>query len=65
MSFDLNNSTSYFNKKFVPFKDASISIASSAVLYGLGVYTVNCLFVNQKTSKKYLFRLSDHYKILL
>ncbi|MBC7767003.1 branched-chain amino acid aminotransferase, partial [Arenimonas sp.] len=30
----------YFNNKIIPIESANLSIASSAVLYGLSVYTV-------------------------
>ncbi len=51
-----------FGGKLVPFKEANVSIASSAVLYGLSVYTV---FHVAKTDKSLLaFRLQDHFKRL-
>jgi branched-chain amino acid aminotransferase len=45
---------------FVPFKDATVSIASSPVLYGLAVYTVFAVNLGKK-GEKYAFRLKDHY----
>lgn len=52
----------YLNKKVVSFESAHLSIASSAVLYGLSVYTV---FYVVPDGKKYrAFRLDEHYKRL-
>ena len=42
---------------------ASVSIASSAVLYGLSVYTVFPIAV--KGSERYAFRLTDHFRRLV
>lgn len=53
----------YIEDEFVPFSEANLSIASSAVLYGLSVYTV---FPVNKTEKGLAaFRLEDHFKRLL
>ncbi|MBI4979174.1 MAG: aminotransferase class IV [Spirochaetes bacterium] len=54
----------FFNNDIVPIGDASLSIASSAVLYGLSVYTV---FPVSVTADKTLlaFRLGDHYRRLI
>lgn len=53
----------YFGDKIVPISDANVSVASSAVLYGLSVYTV---FPILKTSRGLAaFRLHDHYQRLL
>lgn len=53
----------FFGNKLVPLKEANLSVASSAVLYGLSVYTV---FPISKNSKGQLvaFRLADHFKRL-
>jgi branched-chain amino acid aminotransferase len=52
----------YFGDKIVPFADANLSIASSALLYGLSVYTV---FHVAKTKDGWqAFRLPEHFKRL-
>jgi branched-chain amino acid aminotransferase len=51
--------------KFVPFKDANVSIASSSVLYGLCIYTVFAAGWNETQKTLYAFRLKDHYERLL
>ena len=63
--FDYKKSEVLFNEKFVPFKDANISIASSSVLYGLTVYTVFMANWNEKQQKLYIFRLKDHFDRLV
>lgn len=55
--------TIYFNGELVPEKDAHLSIASSAVLYGLSVYTV--FHITVKDGHYHAFRLADHYKRLV
>lgn len=47
----------------VPLEQANLSIASSAVLYGLSVYTVFPVFKNER-GELVAFRLNDHYKRL-
>jgi branched-chain amino acid aminotransferase len=52
----------YFNEEIIDFQNAGLSIASSAVLYGLSVYTV---FHVAKTPRGLLaFRLPQHFKRL-
>lgn len=52
----------YFDDKVIPFSEANLSIASSAVLYGLSVYTV---FPIVKTDNGLaVFRIEDHFKRL-
>lgn len=57
--FDYQNSLVLLRGKFVPFKEANVSIASSPVLYGLAVYTV--FNVRYDSAKLHIFRLKDHY----
>lgn len=60
---NLINSKVYFGDKLVSFAEANVSIASSAVLYGLSVYTV---FAVNKTQKGMAaFRLKDHFNRLV
>lgn len=59
----LQGSTVYANNKYVPFKKATVSIASSPVQYGLAVYTAcNVNVVGQQLVG---FRLKDHYNRLV
>lgn len=51
----------FYGDKLVPLDKANLSIASSAVLYGLSVYTVFPLSMNNK-GQLVAFRLPDHYK---
>jgi branched-chain amino acid aminotransferase len=53
----------YYGNKLIDSKDAKISIASSAVLYGLSVYTVFPVSVNN--DDRLVFRLDDHYQRLI
>lgn len=53
----------FFDDKLIDFKDANLSIASSAVLYGLSVYSV---FAVRKTDGGMkAFRLADHFRRLI
>ncbi len=53
----------YFGNKIVPIEDAHLSVASSAVLYGLSVYTVFPIISTEKgTAALYL---KDHYTRLI
>jgi branched-chain amino acid aminotransferase len=53
----------FMGEKIVPIADASLSVASSAVLYGLSVYTV---FPVEPTPKGLAaFRLPQHYERLV
>ena len=55
--------TIYFDGQFVPEDQATLHVASSAVLYGLSVYTVFHVAVH---GEQYLaFRLKDHFKRLV
>ncbi|MEZ4103846.1 MAG: aminotransferase class IV [Candidatus Paceibacterota bacterium] len=53
----------FLKDKIIPIHEASLNIASSAVLYGLSVYTVFPIIV--KENKLYAFRLKDHYRRLV
>jgi branched-chain amino acid aminotransferase len=53
----------YFDQKITAIEDANLSIASSAVLYGLSVYTV---FPVSPTEDGFaIFRFKDHFKRLI
>lgn len=62
-SFDYTKLKVYFGDKLVPFEQATLHVASSAVLYGLSVYTV--FPVNKTAHGMAVFRLADHYKRLV
>ncbi len=62
---DVHTSQVYFRDRFVPFKEANLSITSSPVLYGLSTYTVFGAHWNEKQQKLYAFRLKDHYDRLV
>ena len=54
----------YFGDGVIDFKDANVSVASSAVLYGLSVYTVFPVCIGEDGAPL-AFRLDDHYKRLV
>lgn len=54
--------TAYFNQEFLPFQEANLSVASSAVLYGLSVYSV--FRAVKHDDAWHTFRLGEHYKRL-
>lgn len=49
----------YFNQKIVPIAKANLSVASSAVLYGLSIYTV--FYVYPEKGRFHVFRIRQHY----
>ena len=53
----------FLKDRVLPIEDAKLSIASSAVLYGLSVYTVFPITVNP--AGIFGFRLPDHYQRLI
>ena len=54
----------FFGDKIVESDKANLSIASSAVLYGLSVYTVFPVSLDEN-GKKFAFRLPEHFARLL
>jgi branched-chain amino acid aminotransferase len=54
----------FFGDKLLPLDDAKLSIAGSAVLYGLSVYTVFPLHMND-AGKLVAFRLKEHFERLI
>ncbi len=52
----------YFNHEIGDIKDAHLSVASAAVLYGLSVYTV--FYVHPDKNRHRAFRLEQHYNRL-
>ncbi|MBI3572303.1 branched-chain amino acid aminotransferase, partial [Candidatus Kaiserbacteria bacterium] len=53
----------FFDTKVVPLKEATVNITSSAVLYGLSVYSVFPVCVTQDGLAA--FRLADHFTRLV
>jgi branched-chain amino acid aminotransferase len=53
----------YFDDKIIPVEQANLSVASSAVLYGLSVYTVFPIVITK--DGRAAFRLKDHYARLV
>jgi len=62
MAFIYENT--YFCDGTVPLNQAKLSVAGSAVLYGLSVYTVFPVVVNER-GDKLAFRLKEHYDRLI
>ena len=50
--------------KFVDFKDATLSIANTAFLYGLAVFTGMRAHYNEEEQKLFLFRPQEHFERL-
>lgn len=65
MALDYQESEVYFRDKFVKFDQANLSVASSAVLYGLSIYSVFSVNWSEADQKLYIFRLEDHFKRLI
>jgi len=65
MAFNYQTAQVFFVDNFVPFDQATISIASSPVLYGLSIYTVFSATWHEQQQKLYVFRLQDHYDRLV
>lgn len=64
-NFEILKSTAFLRDRFIPFSEASLSIASSPVLYGLAVYSVFSANWNAQQGKLYAFRFEDHYARLV
>jgi branched-chain amino acid aminotransferase len=56
--------TVYLRDKFIAAHEATLSVASAPMLYGLSIYTVCPYFWNEQQQKGALFRLEDHFKRL-
>jgi len=56
-------SKAYFGDKIIPIEEANLSVASSAVLYGLSIYTVFPVVLTKDGQAA--FRLEDHYERLV
>ena len=54
----------FFGNKIVKYSEANLSIASSAVLYGLSVYTVFPVSIDVKGNRQ-AFRLPEHFERLI
>ncbi len=60
--FDFKSLQVYFRDQFVPFAEANVSVANTAFLYGLGVFTGMRAHWNDEKTQLYIFRPQDHYK---
>jgi branched-chain amino acid aminotransferase len=54
----------HFRNELVPVGEAQVSVASSAVLYGLSVYTVFLVCIGPG-GERLAFRMDDHYRRLV
>jgi branched-chain amino acid aminotransferase len=54
----------FFGDKIIPANEANLSVASSAVLYGLSVYTVFPISIGTE-DQRYAFRLRQHFDRLI
>jgi branched-chain amino acid aminotransferase len=54
----------FFGDKIIPANEANLSVASSAVLYGLSVYTVFPISIGTE-GQRYAFRLRQHFDRLI
>jgi branched-chain amino acid aminotransferase len=62
--FDHQKCKVFHRGEFVPFDQATVSVANTGFLYGLGVFTGMRAFKNPVTEKLYLFRVAEHYERL-
>ena len=60
--FDHEKSLVFLDGKIVDFSKANLSIANTAFLYGLGVFTGMRAHYNEKSKKLFVFRPDQHYK---
>lgn len=60
--FDFSKNIVYFRDAFVPFNEATISIANTGFMYGLGVFTGIRAHYNSEEDQVYLFRPETHFK---
>lgn len=51
----------YFRNEFVEFKQANVSIANTAFLYGLGVFGGTRAHYNDQQDQLFIFRPQDHF----
>ncbi len=63
--FDHETLEVFFDGKFMPFKNANVSIANTGLLYGLGVFTGMRAFKNEQGTHLNIFRPEAHYKRML
>jgi branched-chain amino acid aminotransferase len=60
--FDHEKLKVYFQGEYVNFKDATISIANTGFMYGLGVFSGIRAHFNKGTGKLYIFRPREHFE---
>ena len=57
----MENAYAFVEGKFVPLKDAKISIMTHAFLYGSGVFEGIRAYYNSSDDEVYVLRLLEHY----
>jgi branched-chain amino acid aminotransferase len=62
--FDHEKCKVFHRGEFVPFEKATVSVANTGFLYGLGVFTGMRAFKNPTSGKLFIFRISEHYERL-
>ena len=60
--FDHEKLKVFFRGEILDFEKATISVANTGLLYGLGVFTGIRAHYNDQTDSLYVFRLPEHYK---
>jgi len=58
-------STVFFDGKFVPEEEATVSVRTHALQYGTGCFEGIRAYYNEKEDVLFAFRLEDHYKRLM
>lgn len=51
----------FFRDKIVPFNQATLSIANTGFMYGLGVFSGIRAHINEEQKKLYIFRPEEHF----
>lgn len=58
------DSITYFNGKFIPLREANISIMTHAFQYGTGVFEGIRGYWNEDEKQMHIFKMKEHYKRL-
>lgn len=64
-SFDYQTGQVWLRDSLVPFEKATLSLASSPMLYGLSIYTVFMANWDDASQQLVIFRLKDHFQRLV
>jgi len=57
-----NQGFAFFEGSIVPIEEAKIDIRTNSLQYGTAIFEGIRSYWNEKTKKKYVFRMEDHYK---